>query len=96
MLRNTSRYANGVFGQVSDYHSKTPTTYVYRKFQVKEKKVDYFLYQFGEHDRIELVAHNFLNDYARWHEIMDINPEILDPFSITAGTTIRIPYAVKS
>jgi len=28
-----------------------------------------------------------------WWEIMDINPEILDPFTITPGTQLRIPNA---
>jgi hypothetical protein len=93
MLLNTSRYANGVFGQVTDSHSLTPTTYVYRKFDSKEKNIQYFLYQFGDQDRIDTISSTFLKDHKKWHQIMDINPEVLDPFHIPAGTTLRIPYA---
>jgi hypothetical protein len=27
-----------------------------------------------------------------WWEIMEINPEIFDPFEITEGTILRVPY----
>jgi hypothetical protein len=91
MIFNTSRYSNGVLGQVIDGHADNPTTYVYRRFGFISNKQDYFLYQVSEVDRIDTIASNFLGDPKYWYRIMDINPDIKDPFLIPTGTVIRVP-----
>lgn len=93
MIINTSRYANGTVGQVVDGHAEMPTTYVYRNFKSTSSRQSYFLYQFSEADRIDLLAINFIGSPQSWHKIMDINPEIADPFNIPVGTVLRIPNA---
>lgn len=44
-------------------------------------------------DRLDLLADKYYNRPDLWWFIMDHNPEIQDPLSIPAGTTIRIPRA---
>jgi prophage DNA circulation protein len=38
-----------------------------------------------------MVAFKLLGSAALWWKIMDFNPEIVDPFSIPVGATIRVP-----
>jgi len=90
MIDNTSRYADGLYGQTA---SKTPNAYdifVLRGFNT-EGNWKYVNYLFTSSDRIDVLADVFLGSSKRWHEIMDINPEIPDPFNIKPGTLVRIP-----
>ena len=50
------------------------------------------MYTWVDGDSLGEVAkrYNLIPKY--WWEIMDINPEILDPFNIEPGTKLRIPY----
>lgn len=91
MLETTSRYANGDFGVVKDKHSTQVTTYVYRKFNVTGKVYKYYVYYTKVGDRLDVLASVIYGKPELWHKIMDVNPEILEPFSITPGTVIRIP-----
>jgi hypothetical protein len=90
MISSGSRYADGKFGQVIDGHYKSPTTFVLRKFSVPVSNT-YFLYTFSDADRIDVLGSIFFGYPQAWSLIMDINPEIPDPFNIPAGTIIRIP-----
>ena len=93
MIDNTSRYANGILGQVFDGHADHATTYVYRQYGTLNQNKTYFLYRIGDFDRLDSLAAFFLNDEKKWYQIMDLNPEISDPFDIPTGTLIRIPDA---
>ena len=53
----------------------------------------YFHYTWVDGDRLDLLANKFLNNSNFWYKILDINPEIIDPTVISAGTQIRIPHA---
>jgi hypothetical protein len=54
---------------------------------------DYTIYQWTDGDRLDKVALKFLGDPSLWWQVMDINPEITNPSTITSGTLIRIPSA---
>lgn len=90
MLSPTSRYADGIFGVVVDVHAEQPTLYAYRNFNVPEK-VKYYVYTMKIGDRVDVLASVIYGKPELWHKIMDVNPEILEPFSIAPGTVIRIP-----
>ena len=51
----------------------------------------YFTYRWIETDRLDLLALKFLGKSSRWWEIMDLNPEVIDPVNIAPGTVLRIP-----
>lgn len=91
MINTTSRYINGRFGKVIDPRSLEETTYVARRYNV-DNQVNYFNYTFKDGDRLDLMAAILFGDPSMWYKIMDINPSINDPFSISPGTVIRIPY----
>ena len=55
--------------------------------------VPYFNYEWIETDRLDLLANKFLGNSELWWQILDINPEIIDPLNILPGTNIRIPNA---
>lgn len=90
MLSTTSRYADGIFGPVVDRHSTKPTIYVYRDFNVPHS-VNYYVYTMKIGDRVDVLASVIYGKPELWYKIMDVNPEILEPFSIAPGTVIRIP-----
>jgi nucleoid-associated protein YgaU len=54
-------------------------------------KVTYFFYTWVETDRLDRIALRFLGASTLWWQIMDINPEIIDPLTIVPGTVLRIP-----
>jgi hypothetical protein len=53
--------------------------------------VSFFFYEWVETDRLDLLANKFLGNSELWWQILDINPQIIDPLIITPGTQIRIP-----
>jgi hypothetical protein len=90
MISSGSRYSDGRFGQVTDGHYKSPTTFVLRRFSGPVFN-SYTMYSFSDADRIDNLGFIFFGYPQAWSLIMDINPEIADPFNIPAGTLIRIP-----
>jgi Ca-activated chloride channel family protein len=44
-----------------------------------------------ENDRIENIATKTLGNPNLWWQIMDINPDVLDPFTLKPGLQLRIP-----
>ena len=44
-------------------------------------------------DRPDQVSEKFLGNGDQWWRIMDLNPEVLDPFNIEPGTLLTIPSA---
>ena len=86
-----SRYADGA--QINAYDSRT---YKIQKtiFRTWPTYLEtFFFYNWVEGDRIELVSNLFLGRPDLWWQIMDLNPQILNPFNIAPGTQLRIPRA---
>lgn len=90
MIDSNSRYSDGFFSQVPSRDGLSYDVYVFRRFY-SEGTWKYINYLFAEGDRVDILADVFLGSSNRWHEIMDINPEIPDPFNIAPGTLVRIP-----
>jgi nucleoid-associated protein YgaU len=42
-------------------------------------------------DRIDYLASIYLGSAVLWWKILDVNPEINNPFNIAPGTVLRIP-----
>jgi LysM domain len=89
MIYSDSRYIDGVLPVVYREYSQSHEQAVYRTWP--SYTVDYLIYTVNEIDRIEGIATRFLGDPELWWRIMDINPEILNPFEIFPGTQLRIP-----
>lgn len=53
----------------------------------------FFIYEWVEGDRLDNLATRFLGDATLWWQLLDINPEIINPGFISPGTQIRIPNA---
>lgn len=88
-----SRYYDGPIAQVS---SKTEANVynisVFRQFPATQT-ARYKEYAWEEGDSLANLAYysNALNTTEYWWKIMDLNPEITDPFSLEPGMIIRIP-----
>jgi hypothetical protein len=89
MIYSDSRYANGAILKVQDARNEVYRLAVYRKFPTA--RANFYTYTWVEGDRIDRVAFDLLGSPTFWWKIMDFNPEILDPFSIPIGTSLRIP-----
>jgi hypothetical protein len=89
MITTDSRYANGNVFKTPGVRKNPYQVVVTRNFP---QMIDnYFLYVWKEEDRIDLVANRFYGNTSLWWQILDFNPEILNPWEIPVGTTIRIP-----
>jgi len=53
---------------------------------------NFYTYEWKQGDRLDNLANKYLGNSQFWWKIMDINPEIVDPFNMEPGTLIRIPY----
>lgn len=84
-----SRYANSTGFQSIDPRSGVLVQGMFRKWPVIRS--NFYLYTWVEGDRIDVVSNILLGSPTFWWKIMDLNPEIIDPFDIRIGTTIRIP-----
>lgn len=61
------------------YEIPEPGTFAYQNYTVV----------FG--DRIDLISYKFYGRSDLWWVILDKNPQILDGWSLKAGTILRIP-----
>lgn len=43
-----------------------------------------------ESSRLDTVGSSLFDEPEQWWRVMDLNPEILDPLSLTAGTLLRL------
>ena len=89
MIYTDSRYADG---KVFSTYTTRGTEYqalVFRQFPTYS--MGYSVYLWRQEDRIDRIALTFLGDASKWWSIMDINPEILNPYDIAVGTVVRIP-----
>jgi len=89
MIYLDSRYADGVLFMAQEPKSGDYMLSVFRIFPTYS--VAYYWYEVTENDRIEGIATKTLGKPHLWWQIMDINPEILNPNDIAPGTRLRIP-----
>lgn len=90
MIFRDSRYYTGPLVQVQDSRGADYTITVFRKFP-RGGYNSYVLYTWVDGDQIDQLASVYLGDPKLWSDIMDVNPELFDAFSIKPGTQIRIP-----
>jgi hypothetical protein len=90
-IERVSRYYNGPLSQTEHKYTGEYVISVYRKFSTKTD-VKYVMHTWEEGDSFGILAEAFNIGPKYWWEILEINPEILDPFEIVPGTNIRIPY----
>ena len=89
MIYSDSRYADGNIFMAADSRKNVYQITVYRKFPTLNS--EFFLYEWVQGDRPDIVAHKLLGSSDFWWKILDVNPEIHNPLRIPVGTTIRIP-----
>lgn len=93
MIFLDSRYVDGVLFKAWDSRVNKREYHLTVFRQWPEYQTDYFLYEWVETDRLDILASKYLGNSELWWQILDINPEINDPLSITPGTQLRIPNA---
>lgn len=91
MIERVSRYYDGPLAQVNHKYTNQPTIAVFRKFK-DSIETKYYEYTWVEGDTFGYFANKHLGGAKYWWEILDINPNITDPFAIEPGTKIYIPY----
>ena len=91
MIYTDSRYATGSINYINDARLNKNQLSVYRTFPSVITK--FLAYTWTSNDRIDVLAAEFLGSSSLWWKIMDVNPEIANPFSIEPGTVLRIPSA---
>jgi hypothetical protein len=91
MIFVDSRYAEGWVYAAHDSRTNSYHNTVRRNFPKKSSRFNTYTWLAG--DRIDYVSYLFLGDPSVWWKIMDINPEISNPFAISPGTVLRIPNA---
>lgn len=89
MIFTDSRYADGTLVKAQDSRTGDYRLGVYRKFPTK--KAPFYQYTWVEGDRIDMVANTLLGNPSFWWQIMDANPEVINPSNIPVGTVLRIP-----
>jgi hypothetical protein len=89
MIFLDSRYVDGTIYKAYDARNGSYQLTVSRNFPSYYST--FFNYDWVETDRLDDLALQFLGSSDLWWQILDINPEILDPFAINPGTQIRIP-----
>lgn len=88
-ISRVSRYYDGDLSQIKNKNNDF-TISVLRNFPT-EKEVTYREYTWVYGESLGNLAHIFIGDPQYWWEILEINPEITDPFSIEPGTRIKVP-----
>ena len=89
MIFLDSRYLDGTIAKAYDARTGSYELGVFRTFPAYSLR--FFYYDWVETDRLDDLALKFVGSSDLWWQIMDLNPQILDPFSIAPGTQIRIP-----
>ncbi len=90
----TSRYYDGELSQVYNEKTKSYDINVYRTFP-KEVNTQYTAYTWKYGDSLGNLGYTYQSIPEYWWKILEINPDITDPFSIIPGQEIRVPYAAE-
>lgn len=91
MIYLDGRYADGILFKAWHAGKQEYHLTVFRNYATNI--YDYFIYEWVETDRLDILAKKFLGNSSLWWQILDINPEIINPATITPGTQLRIPNA---
>lgn len=91
MIERVSRYYNGPLTQTADKYTGDYVISVFRRFP-DSRILNYISYTWKNGDNLSRLAEVFGVGAKYWWEIMEINPEIDDPFDIEEGTILRVPY----
>jgi hypothetical protein len=91
MIERVSRYYDGPLAQINHKSTGQPTIAVFRKFK-EEIQTRYYEYTWKDGDTLGFFADKYLGGSKYWWEIMELNPDITDPFNIAPGTKVYIPY----
>ena len=91
MIERVSRYYNGSLTQTPDKYTGEYIISVFRRFP-DSQQVNYITYTWKEGDNLSILSEVFGVGYKYLWEILEINPEIQDPFDIPEGTILRVPY----
>lgn len=86
-----SRYIDGKAFKAFDARKNNYHLTIFRTWPTYSN--EFFWYEWTEADRLDVIATKYIGDASRWWEILDINPEINNPFTIAPGTQLRIPNA---
>jgi hypothetical protein len=90
MIYLDSRYSDGVLFIAQEPKSNDYMLSVFRTFPTYN--ISYYWYEVTENDRIENIAAKTLGKPHLWWQIMDINPDVLNPFDLKPGLQLRIPH----
>jgi hypothetical protein len=90
MIFLNSRYSNSTI--VKAYHAYKNEYHIASFREHPYDTYSFSWYVWKEGDRIDEVASTRTGLANNWWKIMDINPEIVNPNNIPAGTQIRIPH----
>jgi hypothetical protein len=92
MIYEQSRY----YGQTQVRLAATDGTYQRAVLRtIDATTTEFFIYVWSAGDRPDSVANSQIGDPTMWWQIMDINPEILNPLNIPTGTPVRIPTSTS-
>ncbi len=91
MIYLGSRYADQAVDSVAE-RDQPVRQFVLRQV-VPDDDPSLRVHLWGDSDRIDRVAQEYLGSPSSWWRIMDVNPHILDPNAIPVGTEVRIPDA---
>lgn len=91
MIFLDSRYSDGTVFKARDARTRTFELTVFRTFPTDT--ASFFWYEWVQGDRVDVLASKFLGTPSLWWRLMDVNPEIINPLSISPGTHLRIPNA---
>jgi nucleoid-associated protein YgaU len=91
MIERVSRYYDGPLTQTPAKYTGEYVISVFRKFP-NSVSVNYISYTWKEGDTLSHISERYGIGAKYWWEIMEINPEISDPFNISPGAILRVPY----
>lgn len=91
MIYLDSRYADGVLQKTWHAGKRNYQLVVTRQWSSYVQS--FFVYEWVEGDRLDILANKYLGNPGSWWEILDINPDIINPLEIAPGTQLRIPNA---
>jgi nucleoid-associated protein YgaU len=93
-ITRTSRYFEGPLAQIPNKTTGEYDIAVYREF-ASIGSVTFRTHTWVYGDNLSSLANKYLSNPLLWWQIMEINPEITDPFSIEPGAEIRVPYVSR-
>lgn len=88
MILPQSRYQQATLTRLPD---ATGTYHLSVLRRIPTTAQTFSLYVWQANDRPDTVAARGLGNARLWWAIFDINPEIINPLNVPAGTVVRIP-----